>query len=69
MAETILVPEYLEEATSIGAAICGGIGIGVFNDFNVVSQFNAVKSEIQPRAEYRAVHERLYTVFNREYRC
>ncbi|KAF0193598.1 MAG: xylulokinase, partial [Bacteroidetes bacterium] len=65
--KTILVPEYLEEATSMGAAICGGIGIGAYNDFNVVSQFNPVKSEIHPRAEYRAVYERLYTVFNKAY--
>src|SRR5690606_8976738 len=31
----IVVPRYLEEATSMGAALCAGVGIGAFRDFSV----------------------------------
>lgn len=33
------VPNYLEEATSMGAAITAGVGAGVFRDFNVIEKF------------------------------
>jgi xylulokinase len=65
--KTILIPEYLEEATSMGAAVCGGVGIGAFPDFTVVSRFNEIKAVIRPREEYREVYGRLYQVFNRAY--
>lgn len=61
------IPEYLEEATSMGAAICGGVGIGAFPDFKVIHKFNAVKSEIKPRPEYREVYSELYGIFNKAY--
>ncbi|MGH0053743.1 MAG: xylulokinase, partial [Sphaerochaetaceae bacterium] len=32
----ITVPKYLTEATSLGAILCAGVGIGVFKDFSVV---------------------------------
>ncbi len=35
----ILQPNYLEEATSMGAAIIGGVGCGVFKDFEVTDRF------------------------------
>ncbi|MCX7711081.1 MAG: xylulokinase [Clostridia bacterium] len=63
----ILVPEYLEEATSMGAAICGGAGIGVFKDFMVINKFNPVKTVIEPRPEFSETYNRLYEVFNEAY--
>jgi len=63
----LLVPEYLEEATSMGAAICGGVGIGAFKNFDVINQFNQIKRIIQPRRENKAVYEKLYNAFNEAY--
>lgn len=65
--KTLLVPQYLEEATSMGAAICGGVGIGVFQNFKVIHRFNPVKSEIQPRPEYKEIYDKLYNIFNKAY--
>ncbi|MDI6772400.1 MAG: FGGY-family carbohydrate kinase, partial [bacterium] len=31
----VLLPRYLEEATSLGAAVAGGIGVGLIKDFSV----------------------------------
>ncbi len=50
-------PNYLEEATSIGAAIIGGVASGVYKDFSVVNNFfhivDTVKPDLQTREMYR----------------
>ncbi len=63
----VLVPRFLEEATSMGAAICGGVGIGAFKDFKVIKEFNQVIQTIEPRPEYQEMYGRLFEVFNRAY--
>ncbi len=44
----ILVPNYLEEATSMGAAITAGIGIGAFEGFDAVNSFIKIIKENTP---------------------
>lgn len=47
----IRVPNYLEEATSMGAAILAGIGAGVFKDFSVIDRFVRIEQTVQPIPE------------------
>lgn len=63
----IVVPAYREEATSMGAAICGGVGIGMYPDFLVAEKLNRTVSVIEPNAENRARYETLYSIFNDAY--
>ena len=63
----LLVPQYLNEATSMGAAVCGGVGIGAFPDFNVASKFNKTIEVIQPNDEFRWIYERMYSLFVKAY--
>lgn len=63
----VMIPKYLEEATSMGAAICGGVGIGAFSDFTVINRFNPVIMEIQPQHQYKETYDRLYDIFNKTY--
>ena len=42
----IRVPNYLEEATSMGAAILAGIGAGVFKDFSVIDRFVRIEQTV-----------------------
>ncbi len=63
----VLIPEFMEEATSMGAAVCGGIGIGAFKDFKVINKFNRVRSRILPRPEYADVYNKLFGIFNETY--
>ena len=44
----ITVPSILEEAGSMGAAITGGVGAGLFKDFSVVDRFIEVNSVHEP---------------------
>lgn len=63
----VRVPQFLEEATSMGAAICGGVGIGAFPDFKVIKEFNQTVTTLQPRPENKEIYQNLYDIFNRTY--
>lgn len=63
----VIIPEYMEEATSMGAAVCGGIGIGAFSDFRIINKLNKVKNTILPRAEYSGIYSSLFEIFNETY--
>jgi len=63
----LLVPEYLEEATSMGAAICGGIGVGVYNDFSVAENLNKPIRRIEPDKNTADLYDKLYRVFQETY--
>lgn len=65
----VAIPEYMEEATSMGAAVCGGVGIGAFSSFKVIHQFNKTKAVILPRAEYAEVYTKLFGIFNDTYQA
>ncbi len=58
---------FTEEACSIGAAVIGGVGIGVFSDFNAVRSFWHVTGTVRPNPENVRVYERYLPVFNRAY--
>ncbi len=44
----ILLPDLLAEATSLGAAIAGGVGVGLYPDFSVAQQFVRTHAAEQP---------------------
>ena len=54
-------------ATSLGAAIAGGIGVGLFPDFSVVEKLIPVELAEYPDAATNAYYEKLYPLFQRTY--
>jgi xylulokinase len=60
-------PALLEEATSMGAALAGGIGVGLFPDFSVAEKLTPIVDTIQPNETLRSLYDRLYAAFNRAY--
>lgn len=65
----VLRPRYVEEATSLGAAICGGVGVGLYRDLRVAEEMVTVSERFVPRPEEAAVYQRLYPVFIETYRA
>jgi xylulokinase len=57
----------LEEATSMGAGVAGGVGVGIWKDFSQVDQMVQIASEARPHEEHRALYEELYEIFNESY--
>ena len=47
----IKVPVLLEEATSMGAAVTGGVGVGLFKDFDAIERFINVRNIHEPDPE------------------
>jgi xylulokinase len=63
----LAVPAYTEEATSLGAAVCGGVGIGAFKDFSVINTFNGPVKRITPNGNCEAKYDKLFALFNKAY--
>lgn len=71
MADIYGVPVYrlavLEEATSMGAALAGGIGVGLYPDFSMSQTMNRVVEILYPRPEAQAAYGRTYPIFEAAY--
>ena len=60
----VKVPEYLEEATSMGAAIIGGVGCGLFPDFSAAERFVNITQQTMPIEENVRVYEKIKPIFD-----
>lgn len=63
----IILPNHLEEATSMGAAVTAGVGCGIYKDFEALSLFIKNNSKFIPNkknskkyAEYEALFDESY---------
>ncbi|MCR4656198.1 MAG: xylulokinase [Lachnospiraceae bacterium] len=63
----ILVPDLLEEGGSMGAAVIGGVGAGVFSGFDAVSRFFKVRDRIKPAEENVTLYRGKKIIFDRLY--
>jgi xylulokinase len=57
----------LAEATSLGAAIAGGVGVGLFADFGVAHDFVHVEEAEQPDPARSQRYAALYALFQQTY--
>ncbi len=64
---TVQRPNYLEEATSMGAAIVGGVGVGLFPNFDVIDRFIRVVETVTPDRENQAAYARVKPIFDKAY--
>ncbi len=63
----VLRPRLLEEATSMGAAVAGGVGVGLFPDFDVVDRLIEIVDRHEPDPATEEVYRRLFPVFQAAY--
>jgi xylulokinase len=63
----LVVPVFREEATSLGAAVCGGIGVGAFKDYGVIHMFNKVDRKIKPNTALAKQYEALFSIFDKSF--
>lgn len=63
----VLVPDYLEEATSMGAAITAGVGIGAFDGFNAVNKFIKIQEENKPDVSKNKKYTEMKKLFDEAY--
>jgi xylulokinase len=60
----IMKPNYLEEATSMGAAIIGGVGAGLFDNFDAVDRFIEIESIQEPDQANRKQYLKMMPIFD-----
>lgn len=63
----ILLTAYPLEATSLGAAIAGGIGVGFFKDFLVTDRLVKVVARQEPEVEKATRYAELFQIFKEAY--
>ncbi len=63
----ILRPKYLEEATSMGAAVIAGVGCGLFPDFSAASRFIEITERTIPNPANEPVYDTLRTLMDECY--
>jgi xylulokinase len=63
----ILRPALLAEATALGAAIAGGVGVGLFSDFLVAHEIVQVEEAERPNPAHSQRYAALYGLFQQTY--
>jgi len=73
MADVYGIPVYrlaiLEEATSMGAALTGGVGVGLYPDFSMIETMNQVSEIVEPDPAAQAAYEGIYPIFEAAYQA
>ena len=73
MADMYEMPVYrlrvLEEATSMGAALVGGVGVGLYPDFSMAFSMNPVLETLEPNRDNQAAYRANYPIFESAYRA
>jgi xylulokinase len=69
--EAVHVPAMLEGANPLGAAVIGGVGVGLFPDFTVVDRLNPIVAVQEPAEDpqVRERYARLFGVFEQTYQA
>ena len=65
----VLVPKYLEEAGSMGAAVIAGVGSGIYRDFSAIDKFIEVQSKVEPDLKNREIYTPLRETFEEVYQA
>lgn len=65
--QKLTLTDHPRDATSMGAAVCAGIGAGVYHDFDAVGQFIHETKQVVPIAEHSAAYDELAAIFDEAY--
>jgi xylulokinase len=60
-------PALLTEATSLGAALAGGIGVGLYPGWELAETLTPIVDETRPNPALAPLYEKLYRFFNQAY--
>jgi len=58
---------YLEEATSMGAAVTGGVGVGLYRDFDAIDRYIDIARVFSPDPQNSAAYKPVRETFNNCY--
>jgi xylulokinase len=53
----------------MGAALAGGVGVGLYPDFSMVENMNRIVEVIEPDSEAHARYEQIFPIFEASYQA
>jgi xylulokinase len=53
----------------MGAALAGGVGVGLYPDFTMIETMNDVAETMQPNPAAQAAYARIYPIFEAAYQA
>jgi len=65
----MIIPNVLEEAGSMGAAVCAGVGAGIYDDFTAIDRFSKVADICDPDKDNSEAYRRARADFERYYQA
>ena len=63
----VSLPNLLSEATSWGAAVAGGVGVGVYPDWSIAKTQTRISNVVEPQPQHVARYAELYALFKQSY--
>ena len=65
--KNILIPENMEEGTSIGGAVIAGVGVGMFRDYSCAKDFLKIRECVCPHENKKELYTRKQMLFEKSY--
>ena len=65
----VWLPALTTEATALGAVVAGGVGVGLFTDFNVVDRLVSARPAEQPEPARHQQYAALLDLFRQTYQA
>ena len=63
----IVVPSVIQESNSMGAAVIGGVGAGIFKGFDAINKFFRMEKTVEPDPEAVKLYKQYQPVFEECY--
>lgn len=63
----VLVPTVLEEASAMGAAVTGGVGVGLYNNFEIIEKFIDIQTVHEPNEKNTETYKETKEIFDAYY--
>lgn len=58
-----------QETNAWGAALCGGVGVGLFKDFTVTNKLLPVVETVEPNLENKDLYDKMFVTFKDAYKA
>ncbi len=65
----VTITTLTQETNAWGAALCAGVGVGLWPDFTVTDKLIQVVDTVKPRSEYREVYDKMFVAFKDAYKA
>lgn len=65
--KNILIPENVEEGTSIGGAVIAGVGVGMFQDYSCAKDFLKIRECVCPQENKKELYTKKQLLFEKSY--